>query len=109
MLCSPAFACTAADRLPRTNLLCYAKPDGSIAEVKTAADWQKRRAQILDGFQKITGPLPGKEKRVPLDVKTEETEVDGGDYGGGAKLRRSFERRRFRSRGVNETGLESPA
>lgn len=69
----------AADRLPRTNLLCYAKPDGAIVEVKTTADWQKRRAQILDGIQKVTGPLPGKEKRVPLEVKIE-GEVDCGEF-----------------------------
>jgi hypothetical protein len=73
------FTGIAAERLPRTNLLCYAKPDGDVLEVKTTADWQKRRAQILAGMQKIMGPMPGKEKRVPLDVKIEE-EVDCGDY-----------------------------
>jgi hypothetical protein len=74
-----AFAGTAAERLPRTNLLCYAHSDGSSLSVKTTADWQKRRAQILAGMEKVMGPMPGKEKRVPLDVKTEE-EVDCGDY-----------------------------
>lgn len=68
ILCLAAFAC-AAERLPRTNLLCYAHSDGSIAPVKTTADWQKRRAQILAGMEKIMGPMPGKEKRVPLDVR----------------------------------------
>ena len=66
-------------RLPRTNLLCFAKPDGSVAPVQTIADWEKRRAQILASMQKIMGPLPGKEKRCPLDVKIEE-EVDCGDH-----------------------------
>ncbi len=73
------FTCPAAERLPRTNLLCYAHPDGSVTAVKTTADWQKRRAQILAGMVQIMGPMPGKEKRVPLDVKIEE-EVDCGDY-----------------------------
>jgi len=73
------FTCHAAERLPRTNLLCYANADGSILPVKTTADWQKRRAQILDGMEKVMGPMPGKEMRVPLDAKTEE-EVDCGDY-----------------------------
>src|SRR5213594_2231862 len=69
----------AAERFPRTNLLCYVHTDGSIRPVKSTADWQKRRGQILAGMEKIMGPMPGKEKRVPLDVKTEE-EVDCGDY-----------------------------
>jgi dienelactone hydrolase len=78
-LLAVAGACAAADRLPRTNLLCYAGSAGSVAPVKTTADWQKRRAQILDAFQKITGPFPGPEKRCPLDVKIEE-EVDCGEH-----------------------------
>src|SRR5262245_41085831 len=69
----------AAERLPRTNLLCYANADGSIVAVKTTADWQKRRVQILAGMEKVMGPMPGKEKRVSLDVRIEE-EVDCGDY-----------------------------
>ena len=79
VLFATAFTGVAAGHLPRTILLCYATPDGSIVAVTNTAGWPKRRAQILDGFQKITGPLPGKEKRVPLDVKIEE-EVDCGDY-----------------------------
>src|SRR5216117_3515955 len=79
ILAATTFASTAAERVPRTNPLCYANSDGSIVPVKTVADWQKRRAQILAGMQKIMGPMPGKEKRVPLDVKTQE-EVDCGDY-----------------------------
>src|SRR6266508_4300849 len=53
-----AACASAAAGLPRTNLLCYARPDGSVATVATTADWQRRRAQILEAFQKIAGPLP---------------------------------------------------
>jgi dienelactone hydrolase len=50
-----------------------------VAEVKTAADWQHRRAEILAGMQTVMGPLPGPEKRVPLDVKVG-SETDCGTY-----------------------------
>ena len=70
---------SAAERLPRTNLLRYARPDGSVASVNTIADWRQRRAQILAAMQQVMGPLPGLEKRGPLDVLTVE-EFDAGDY-----------------------------
>jgi hypothetical protein len=41
--------------------------------------WEPRRKAILEGMQAIMGKLPGDEKRVPLDVRTEE-EVDCGTY-----------------------------
>ena len=41
--------------------------------------WEPRRNAILKGMQAIMGKLPGNEKRVPLDVRTEE-EVDCGTY-----------------------------
>jgi len=65
-------------RLPRTNLLCYASGD-AITPIKTIEGWNKRRAAIVGGMQAVMGPLPGGEKRCPLDVKIEE-EVDCGDY-----------------------------
>src|SRR5438876_3517618 len=66
-------------RLTRTNLLIYRNNRGEILSAKSVRDWQKRRSEILRGMQEIMGPLPGKEKRCPLDVKVEE-EVDCGDY-----------------------------
>ena len=36
-------------RLPHTNLLVYHNAKGAIAEAKSLADWQKRRAEILKG------------------------------------------------------------
>jgi hypothetical protein len=64
--------------LSRTNLLIYRAKKG-IRPVKSVRDWEARRADILVNMQKIMGPLPGKEKRSPLDVKIEE-EVDCGSY-----------------------------
>src|SRR5262249_52401979 len=66
-------------RLPRDNLLVYRGPDGKPAGVKTVADWEKRRAEVVRGMQSVMGKLPGDEKRCPLDVKVEE-EVDGGTH-----------------------------
>jgi dienelactone hydrolase len=68
-----------ASRLPRTNLLLYARPDGETAPVRSIADWQKRRASILAAMQHVMGPLPGAQKRCPLEPLTIE-EVDCGDF-----------------------------
>ena len=66
-------------RLDRTNLLLYRNARGEVVLVKSVADWRKRRAEILRAMQEVMGPLPGMEKRCPLDVKSEE-EVDCGNY-----------------------------
>jgi dienelactone hydrolase len=66
-------------RLSRTNLLVYHDKNGEPKRVSSRAEWQKRRAEILRGMQQIMGPLPGNEKRCPLDARTEE-EVDSGSY-----------------------------
>ena len=47
--------------------------------MRSRADWQKRRTEILGAMQEVMGPLPGEAKRCPLDVKIEE-EADCGDY-----------------------------
>src|SRR5262245_34944452 len=66
-------------RLPRDNLLFYRGDDGKPRPVTTVAEWEKRRAEIVRGAEAVMGKLPGKEKRCPLDVRTEE-EVDCGKY-----------------------------
>jgi dienelactone hydrolase len=68
-----------APRLARTNLLVYRDSKGAVVPVKSARDWPKRRAEILRGMNEVMGPLPGKDKRCPLDLKIEE-DVDCGDY-----------------------------
>lgn len=69
----------AAARLPRENLLLFRDEHGCAAPVRTPADWAKRRAEIVAGMRTVMGPLPGAEKRCPLEPKTEE-EVDCGSY-----------------------------
>jgi dienelactone hydrolase len=74
-----AAADPAPSRLARTNLLLYRSPGGEVLPVKSIADWQQRRREILAGMQRVMGPLPGAEKRCPLDPRIDE-EVDRGDY-----------------------------
>lgn len=71
-------------RLPREDLLVWRDNGGAIHSVRTTDDWQQRRAEILRGVQAVMGPLPGAEKRCPLDVQLVE-ETDCGNY-----LRRSI-------------------
>lgn len=66
-------------RLERTNLLAFVNPSGAVVPVKTVAEWNKRRADILREMQSIMGPLPGNEKRCPLDMQVQER-VDRGSY-----------------------------
>ena len=68
----------AASRLDRTNLLVYHR-DGKVVQGKNLRDWKKRRAEVVAGMCEVMGPLPGKEKRSPLDIKIDE-EVDCGTY-----------------------------
>ena len=70
---------TTGSRLPRTNLLVYHDRHGEVLPVKSKADWQKRRAEILQGFEFVAGKLPGKEKRCALDFRIEERK-DCGSY-----------------------------
>jgi len=67
-----------AAELSRTNVLEYRSAEQTLPVI-SILDWEKRRTAILEAMQKVMGPLPGKEKRVPLDVR-KESEVDRGDY-----------------------------
>lgn len=60
------------------GLLTIRTRRGGVRPVVTVADWERRRAAILEAFQSITGRLPGRERHCPLDVRVEE-EVDLGD------------------------------
>jgi hypothetical protein len=66
-------------RFDRDNLLQYRDASGNVQPVERPEDWQKRRAEILRGMQGVMGRLPGKDRRVALDVKVEE-EADAGSY-----------------------------
>lgn len=68
-----------AEKLSHTNLLQFIAADGAIKTVRSTNDWNVRRQSILRAMQEVMGPLPGNEKRGPLEMKLEE-EVDCGDY-----------------------------
>jgi len=47
---------------------------GRLRDATTPAEWAERRARILQNVQKVMGPVPGPERRVPLDVRIEKEE-----------------------------------
>ena len=67
------------DRLPRENLLVYRGPGKEQVPVRTVDDWQKRRAEIVQGMRFVMGALPSLAKRYDLSVTVKE-EVDCGSY-----------------------------
>jgi hypothetical protein len=79
MACAAVALAAPPERLPRDNLLLWRDAAGATHAVRTLADWQERRADILRGMQAVMGPLPGPEKRCPLDVQTE-SETDCGSF-----------------------------
>jgi dienelactone hydrolase len=64
--------------LSRTNLLEY-RENGQVKIANNRRQWELRRREALEGMHQITGPLPGNEKRCPLDVKIDD-ETDMGAY-----------------------------
>src|SRR3954452_17454682 len=60
----------------KANLLVWRDAEGKEHPVRTAADWARRRQHILANMQRVMGPLPGPERKVPLAVKVTE-EVKG--------------------------------
>jgi dienelactone hydrolase len=74
-----ALALSTHARDDRENLLVIQDENGATHPVKTAADWQRRRAQILANAQSVMGPLPGADKRVPTDMQVT-AEADAGSY-----------------------------
>lgn len=66
-----------AGRLPRENLLCCHDRQGRETRVRSRQDWLRRRAEILRGMETIMGPMPGREKQCPLDVRIESEQDEG--------------------------------
>ena len=56
-----------------TRLLVVRDAKGVDRPVTSAADWAVRRSQIVGNFEAVAGPLPGPERRVPLDVERGES------------------------------------
>lgn len=77
--CLAASATAATARLPRLDLMLYRNRRSEVRPVESRAHWKRRRAEIIAGLQAIAGPLPGREKRVPLEPRVSE-ETDCGSY-----------------------------
>ncbi len=54
------------------SVLWFPGDSGKPAPVKTLADWEKRRAAILAGFEEAAGKLPSREVLPDLDVRAGE-------------------------------------
>lgn len=52
-----------------TRLMVVRTGDGRELPIGSPADWDVRREHILAHFQEVAGPLPGGERRVPLEMK----------------------------------------
>lgn len=61
----------------KTNLLIWKDEQGKDHPVRTAEDWGKRRAHILQNMQVVMGQLPDASKKVPIDAKIVETKDMG--------------------------------
>ncbi|HEV2948175.1 MAG TPA: prolyl oligopeptidase family serine peptidase, partial [Gemmataceae bacterium] len=56
----------------KNDLLTYRDAEGQSHPVHHAADWAKRRDQILEHMQLVMGPLPDVSRKIPLDVQVTE-------------------------------------
>jgi acetyl esterase/lipase len=57
----------------KTRLLVYRDDSGREVPIRTRQDWLVRRAHILENMQEVMGPLPGADRRPPLQVRTLES------------------------------------
>lgn len=71
----PAVALQADEKAPPAdvpNLLVTKQADKTAKPITNAADWAKRREQILLAMQEVMGPLPDASRKVPLDMEVVE-------------------------------------
>lgn len=61
----------------RVNLNAVTDDQGQVRPLRTVADWEERRRHLQANFERVAGPLPGPEFRVPLDVTIHKTDQVG--------------------------------
>jgi dienelactone hydrolase len=61
------------------DLMVYRDDAGDLQPVTSPWHWGIRRAHILERMQQVMGPLPGSDRRVPLDIEILDEE-DAGRY-----------------------------
>ncbi|RMG34693.1 MAG: hypothetical protein D6725_13835, partial [Planctomycetota bacterium] len=52
-----------------SRLLYYVGADGRAHPVTNRAEWDRRKRQILEGFQRVIGELPDPRPRPPLKLR----------------------------------------
>src|SRR6185295_13495449 len=53
----------------KTRLLFVLDAEGKEQAITAAADWPRRRAHILANLQRVMGPMPGDDRKVPADLQ----------------------------------------
>lgn len=66
-------------RANRSNLLLFRTASGSVRQITTPAEWNKRRQQILAGMQQVMGKYPIPNDRPGPSIRIVE-EADAGGY-----------------------------
>lgn len=66
------------EHLSHSEISYYLSDSGERVPIRTAADWRRRREQILAGMQLVMGALPRPAQPVPLDVQTIEEHAEQG-------------------------------
>src|SRR6188474_2059977 len=67
-----------ADEFKPQDLSWYRDESGQRQAVRSAADWDRRRADVLVRMQQVMGELPDRSKLPPLDMRvSEEIARDG--------------------------------
>lgn len=65
------------DDQDRVNLTTVTDEQGQTRPLGTVDDWNERRGHVRTNFERVAGPLPSPEFRVPLDVQIQSTEEVG--------------------------------
>jgi dienelactone hydrolase len=68
-----AFTARQKQNVSHQDLSYFRDEQGARQPIKTKADWNLRRQQILRGLEEALGSLPPPKQRVPLDVQVTET------------------------------------
>ncbi|MEY3457993.1 MAG: hypothetical protein RL215_1150, partial [Planctomycetota bacterium] len=63
--------------LSHADLSVYSGEAGQLLPIRTPADWELRRAQILEGMQAAMGPLPAVQPDLPFAVAIQEERLLG--------------------------------
>jgi dienelactone hydrolase len=62
----------------KSRLLVVRDDQARERPIRSKEDWARRRAHILANMQQVMGPLPGPERRCPLDIKVTEEVAEQG-------------------------------